>query len=243
MPDWTNLVRERMTSIGLSRESEEEIISELAAHLEDDYQDYRTGGLSESEASNRVLSEIRWDKLARGIRRATRKEESMNNRTQALWLPAIANLTVAAVLLMLLEKLGTDARMTNTCYVALVRLSIHHRAHASYFVLMYKLLDVIHLPWLLTLPLSATAGCLMARRAQAPWVVRLMVGLAPSLLWLAVFVAMTLEFALDRYQFPSGFPLPVDYFVLLAVGWVVLPAIPLLLGTLPFLKTSEVREA
>jgi len=243
MPDWKEMVRERMFVLNLPPDAEKEIISELAAHLEDGYQNEIARGLRESEARQRVLSEVQWNKLAREIRRAARKEESMTNRTRALWLPAIVNVTVAAVLLVILVELGADARMTRSSLLAIDQIAMDHRDHLNLFIPIYKMLGMTHLSWLLTLPLSAAAGCLMARRAHASAGARLIVGLAPSLLWLAVFVAKSLEFELDRWQFPSGFPLDFSYFALSALGWIVLPAVPLLLGTLPFLRETNLREA
>jgi len=69
---------------------------------------------------------------------------------------------------------------------------------------------------------------------------RLIAGLAPSLVWLAVFTIMTLAFALDRHDFAA---FPLDYFAVSAVAWIVLPAISLGLGTLPFLRESALRKA
>ena len=104
MRDWKKLVRERMSGLNLPPDLKEEVVSELAAHLEDGYQNEVARGLGELEASRLVLSEVQWNKLAREIRRATSKEESMNNRTRALWLPAMVNLTIAAVLLIMLGR-------------------------------------------------------------------------------------------------------------------------------------------
>ena len=97
------------------------------------------------------------------------------------------------------------------------------------------------LPWLLALPVSGAAAALLAKRAQAPLAARLPAGLAPSLVALAVFCVMPLVFLLDRWQF-SGFPLPLDYFALSALVWIVVPIFPLLLGALPFLRQSQFRE-
>lgn len=239
MRDWQSLVRERMSALNLSPEAKEEVISELAAHLEDDYRNEIARGIGEADASEHVLSNVRWNVLAREIRRATREEESMNNRNRALWLPATINLVVAAILLVLLTVLGIDDRMTRSSVLAIEWLAIAHLDHFSFFAAICKVLEAIHLSWLLTLPLSAAAGCLIARRANASPKVRLIVGLAPSLLWLAVFVAMSLEFEPDRWKFPTGFPPEfIHYFVLSALGWIVLPVVPLLLGTLPFLRKT-----
>jgi hypothetical protein len=50
MPDWKELVRQRLASLPLSPDCVEEIVTELAAHLEDDYQQELTSGLSHPEA-------------------------------------------------------------------------------------------------------------------------------------------------------------------------------------------------
>lgn len=222
MPDWNKLVRERMASSGLPRDVHDEVVAEIAAHLEDhcedNYEDDYSHGLGESDASRCALSEIQWQKLARAIHDAKLKEESMNYRTKGLWLSAIVNLTVAAGMLVVLDKLGVQPRIVQ----------VNHMAMA------------FHLPWLCALPLSAAIGSFLAKRAHASSSARLIAGLAPSLVWLAVFCLMALAFSIDRHDF-SGFPL--DYFGLSAIGWVVLPALALLLGTLPFLRESHVREA
>ena len=74
MPDWKALVLERMESLGLSPAQEEEIVSELAAHLEDCYEELRTQGVCESEAIDRSLEQVTdWPNLSREIQRAKRK--------------------------------------------------------------------------------------------------------------------------------------------------------------------------
>ena len=144
----------------------------------------------------------------------------MNDRTKSLWWPATVNLTIAGTLLIILELVGVKPYMVQVSGIAMA----------------------FPLPWFLVLPLAAATGSFLAKRAQASSEQRLAAGLAPSLVLLAVFCAITLVFAFDRHAFPSGFPLPLDYFALLAAGWVFLPVLPLLVGTLPFLKKSEVRE-
>ena len=208
-----------MARLCLPHDAKEAVITELAAHLEDAYEQGLTQQLGESEASRRALANIDWHRLALGVGRAKRKEETMNNRTKRLWLPAMANLMIAATLLATLEILGLKPRT----------FSVSHMAMALPF------------PWLFALPVSGAAAALLAKRAQAPSGVRLIAGLAPSLVSLAVFCVMPLVFVLDRWEF-SGFPLPLDYFALSAVIWIVLPAFPLLVGALPFLRESPVPE-
>jgi hypothetical protein len=220
MPDWKNVVRERVANLRLPHDAREVVIAELAAHLEDAYEEGLTQQLDESEASSRALANIDWHRLALGVGRAKRKEETMNNRTKHLWLPAMANLMIAAALLATLEILGVKPRT----------FSVSHMAMALPF------------PWLFALPVSGAAAALLAKRAQAPVAARLLAGLAPSLVSLAVFCVMPLVFVLDRWEF-SGFPLPLDYFFFSAAVWIVLPVFPLLVGTLPFLRDSAVQRA
>jgi hypothetical protein len=219
MPDWKKLVTERLGCSKLPRDVHDKVVAELAAHLEDQedqnddhYEDDRSHGLDESG----TLSSVQWHPLARAIHDAKLKEESMNHRTKGLWLPVIVNVTVAAATLVVLDKLGVQPRTVEVSHIALA----------------------FHLPWLCTLPLSAAIGSLLAKRAQAPPAARLIAGLAPSLIWLAVFSVMALAFAIDRHDF-AGFPL--DYFAFSALGWIVLPTLALLLGTLPFVRESELQ--
>ena len=220
MPDWKNVVQERMANLRLPHDAKEVVIAELAAHLEDAYEEGLAQNLGESQARRRALSDIDWHHLALGIRRAKHKQEAMNNRTKRLWLPAMTNLMIAAALLATLEILGVKPRT----------FSVSHMAMALPF------------PWLFALPVSGAAAAFLAKRAQAPVAARLMAGLAPSLVSLAVFCVMPVVFVLDRWEF-SGFPLPLDYFFFSAGVWIVLPVFPLLVGTLPFLRDSAVQRA
>ncbi len=204
-----------MSQLRLPHDAKEAVIAELAAHLEDVYEDGLAHELGQSEAKRRALSGIDWHNLTLGIRRTKLKEEAMNNRTKRLWLPAMANLTIAAALLTAFGILGVKPRIWSVSHIAMA----------------------VHFPWLFALPVSGAAAALLAKRAQAPLAARLIAGLAPSLVSLAVFCVMPLVFVLDRWEF-SGFPLPLDYFILSAVVWIVLPAFPLLVGTLPFLRES-----
>jgi len=215
MPDWKKWVSRRMGSTQLPDDVHDEVVAEIAAHLEDECEDNRSLGLSESSARRRALSEIRWHKLTRAVESAKLKEDVMNNRTKGLWLPALANLVIAGALLTVIRVFGVEDRT----------FSVSHLPMA------------LPLPWLFALPVSGAAAALLAKRAQAPLAARLIAGLAPSLVALAVFCVMPLVFLLDRWQF-SGFPIPLDYFTLSALIWIVLPIFPLLLGALPFLSES-----
>ena len=58
MPDWKNLVRERIASLRLNAVAESELAEEIAQHLEDDYRVLISGGEGEEEAYRKVISEL-----------------------------------------------------------------------------------------------------------------------------------------------------------------------------------------
>lgn len=136
----------------------------------------------------------------------------MNNRTRSLWLPAMANLIAAPGLLMVFQKLAVQPRVLWIGDMAMV----------------------LYLPWLITLPIFGAFGAFLAKRAHARFVHRLIVGLSPALAVLGAFaLVLPVSLVVDRQalrHFPFG------YFALTICNWVVLPALALLLGTLPFLR-------
>ena len=59
MPDWTNEVRRRLTSLRLSPEREAEIVDELSQHLDDHYRELIAGGATPEDASRLTLAQFR----------------------------------------------------------------------------------------------------------------------------------------------------------------------------------------
>ena len=58
MPDWKNLVRERLTSLSLTGTAESDLTEELSQHLEDRYRELRSGGASDEDAYRQTISEL-----------------------------------------------------------------------------------------------------------------------------------------------------------------------------------------
>lgn len=216
MPDWKKLVREHIASSALPAASREEVVSELAAHLEEAYDAALLQGLTEKAAVDFALQEVDdWHALAARIQRARSEENPMNNRTRSLWLPAMANLIVAPGLLMILQKLAVQPRVLWIGDMAMV----------------------LYLPWLVTLPIFGAFGALLAKRAHARLVDRLIVGLSPVLAVLGAFaLVLPVSLVVDSHRLRD---FPFSYFVLTIFNWVVLPALALLIGTLPFLRETN----
>jgi len=58
MPDWKQIVRERMVALQLPPDTKEDVVNELALHLEELSDNARAGGLTESAAIALVLQEV-----------------------------------------------------------------------------------------------------------------------------------------------------------------------------------------
>jgi hypothetical protein len=109
MPDWKELIRER---VGASRSCSQEVVSELATHLEDVYEQARLCKSSESEAMRLALQEVgNWQVLAERIARTKSEEGSMNHRTKTVLLSAIAILFSVGLLLLFLDRAAILQRL------------------------------------------------------------------------------------------------------------------------------------
>src|SRR5215510_3857569 len=68
MPDWTQHVRPRLSSLRLSPAREAEIVEELSQHLEDRWRELIAGGATPDEATRLALAGFsEWDVLARRL--------------------------------------------------------------------------------------------------------------------------------------------------------------------------------
>ena len=93
MLDWEALVRRQLTGLGLEPDERGEVISELAAHLEETWEDLRRRGMTEEEAVRRTVSQVEdWQDLRRRIQTARTKENFMTNRVKQFWLPSLLTL-------------------------------------------------------------------------------------------------------------------------------------------------------
>jgi hypothetical protein len=116
-PNWNEIVRERLRLPS----SAQEAIPEIAAHLEEAYDDAVAEGLTAPAAIEMTLQQIGdWRALRNSICRAKCKELPMNPRTKTLWLPAIAILFAAGLVLLLLDPAAFLQRLTWIACMALL---------------------------------------------------------------------------------------------------------------------------
>jgi hypothetical protein len=105
MHHWRQRVRKHLEACDLPSATREDVITELAAHLEETYDEALARGLDEAAAIEFTLQEVTdWRVLSADISRAKSKETTMNNRIKTLWLPAIAIVFGVGLLLLFLDR-------------------------------------------------------------------------------------------------------------------------------------------
>ena len=110
MPDWQELVRQRLAGLARDPAERDEIRAELAAHLEDAYEAMLRDGINNSEAAKRTLCLANdWQDLQRKISVARGGKDTMTNRVTQLWLPGLAAFVLSGGILALMQILRLKA--------------------------------------------------------------------------------------------------------------------------------------
>ncbi len=225
MHDWQEIIREQLEPGALPPEVRAEIIAELAAHLEETYEEARAHGLTETESVNAALQELKevkdWSVLAANIQRATSKVTSMNSRTRSLWLPALTSFAAASLFLLVLTRISLQPHF-------LVRLNS-------------GLGPAFYLGWLVAQIPFGALGAYLSRRAGGTRAARVVAGIFPAIvmfgLWGVVIpVSAFAEHNTFVLQHPFSYALGI-------LPLVVLPALALTLGAAPFLREPRVLKS
>jgi hypothetical protein len=151
MPDWAELVRHQLSGLGLEPEVCDEVILELANHLEEQWGVLRGQGISKEAAVEQTLSLVEdWKDLGEKIQSVRAKEPTMNQRTREFWLPGFLTLLLAMGLLALIQFFGPKPW--------------NLAQHINQWTLVAPV-TVIYVPWLLSLPLVGALGAYLSNRA------------------------------------------------------------------------------
>jgi hypothetical protein len=211
MPDWQELVRQRLSGLALAAEERGDVHAELAAHLEESYEFLRTKGLPEQAAMQQTLAQVTdWQDLRRRIQTARTKENSMNDRVKQLWLPGFVTFLLSMSLLALNEIFGPKP-------FALMKVG------QLPMVLFY-------IPWLLSLPLVGALGAYLSHRAVGSQRAIFSSIVFPVLPFLAsILLVLPVSLIFDR--FIGHNPSPIGL-VMALLGWVLAPGVALLAGGL-----------
>ena len=233
MPDWQQLVSHRLAALALDEREKQEVIAELADHLQETYEAVRRAGLSESDAVGRALLQVNnWDHLQRRISEA--KEYPMNARTSRLWLPSFVTLALSVVTLVGFAFLGLQpgpfgSRPGREVWWGHL---ISGNTGGLAFVNEYTV-------WLMALPFLGALGAYLSGRAGGRRRDILISGVFPALAWFAI-VLVVFSFAASLGHGVTTLIAPVGPVGLLAL-LVLIPGACLLLGVLAYSAAAKRR--
>jgi len=215
MRDWRTYVESRLGGLRLEQAETDEVVRELAGHLEECYEALLAEGVSEGEAFSQTCAQAgNWAELRQGVVAA--KEDGMSDRVKQIWMPSLVTLFAGWGVLGLVLWSKTQPWKEYDAASGRVDLGI-----LATFVIRYW-------PWLLSLPFIGAAGAYLSRRANASgWRVYLS-GVFP-VLGVAVVFAVTFPFAfvVDKQVAPF---FNVTSMLANVVNWIVLPGAALWLG-------------
>ncbi len=215
MPEWNKLISERLGSLNLPPAAQEEVVRELAAHLQDIYEEKIAEGVSETHALESVLKQVtNWRPLAKNIERAKLKEEIMNSRSKKFWLPALLSLTASMVWLMAIELVAEKLHMP--------------WRHANIAFAPYVI-------WIIALPVIGAASGYLSYRAGGARLACFSAVTFPCIVMFAFWLVL-ISYLLARKTPQTIHGLSIGYGLLF---WVIVPAVALLIGTLPFGKSEK----
>src|SRR5882762_2297093 len=211
MPDWQELVRQRLSGLALDAEEKDEVQVELAAHLEESYEVFRTEGLPEYEAVQRTLSQVAdWKDLQRKIDSARIAKDTMTNRVTQLWLPGLLTFALSMGLLELVQKFGPRPIILNL--------------DKGTPVLMF------YTSWLLILPLAGALGAYLSKRAGGSVRMVLASSIFPVLPFAVVFLIATPVGLVIGHNLPHHIVTAAIF--TMGLGWVLAPGATLFAGGL-----------
>jgi hypothetical protein len=219
MRDWEALVGQQLAGLALEAEERCEVVAELAAHLEENFEELRGRGLAEEAAVERALAQVKdWRSLRRKIQKARSKEDVMTDRVRQVWLPGFLTLFLSVILLMANETIG-------------IKLGIEPLIVSAHGSGLKAPLAVIYVPWLVSLLLIGAMGAYLALRAGASpraTLLSIMFPVLPQSIFLVIWIPLSLILGnhVSHNTMPSALLMGL-------VGWVVLPGVALLAGGLP----------
>jgi len=211
MPNWQELVRHRLSGLGLDAAEKDEIHAELAAHLEESYEVFCKEGLPQREAVQRTLVQVAdWQDLQSKILVARRREQPMQKRMHQLWIPGFVTLLLSMIFLITLQKLGLQPRIVGS---------------GQSTILFYA-------PWLASLPFFGALGAYVSARGGGLLGTVLLASAFPVLALTTAFLLMfPIGFVVERIiGSPVDFGIVATAVLRDGIGWILVPGVALLAG-------------
>jgi hypothetical protein len=216
MPDWNKLISERLGALNLPPSAQEEVVRELAAHLQDIYEEKIAEGVSETHVLEFAFKQVtNCRPLAKNIERAKHKEEIMNTRSKQFWLPALLSLTASMIWLMAIqlvaEKLHMPWRYANVAFLPYVL-------------------------WIISLPVIGAASGYLSYRAGSDRRACFSAVTFPCMVMFVMWLVLVAYLLAGRIDPQIDHALSIGYGLLF---WVIVPGVALVIGTLPLGKPEK----
>ena len=218
MPDWAQMVREKLASLALEGgDDAAQVFDELADHLEQHYRALLSEGGSEEEALRGALAAAGdWKALQRKIESSRNEETTVNKRVTQFWFPAFLTLSLSMVLLAVLELFGPKPWVTAMPGGPRLRMTP---------------LAVVYVSWLVFLPFIGALAAYLSGHAGGRSRAVFFSIVFPVFPYVAFFViGLPLALILGD-QAARNITIPA-FFVGLS-AWVIFPAMALLAGGWP----------
>jgi hypothetical protein len=234
MHNWQNIIREELKHCGVPPAQREEVVLELAAHLDECYAQARSEGFAEEAALQLALQAVEevkdWHALAANIRDTRFGEGPLNQRTKSFWLPAFLSMTVASLFWFAAGIFHSPSYFfTEIGLRPQYLLQTDSGAGRTFYFL-----------WLLTHILFGALGAFFSRRAGGARSARIVAGAFPAMMMFGLCgVALPITLLIERKAVTVPNP---AYLALGILLWMLAPAIALGLGAAPFLQESKVRS-
>jgi hypothetical protein len=221
--DWSALVQRHLASAYVDERRRREIGAELAAHLEDAYDDALRRGCTEAEAMACAMALVpSWSALSVAMDESTDGESIMTRRALTVLLPGTTILLTAATGLSVVAYAVPAERWLDPRWQA-------HAPAAGLYLLFYLVLGAIGAAW--------------SRRVGGSPGERLAAGVFPLVLHLAVVgPAAGADMLHTLSRGAGGMHLGIDMGHMILVMFVA-PAAALLLGVLPFARSGARLDA
>jgi hypothetical protein len=210
MPDWQKLVREQLAGSDLGHQEEDEVVTELAGHLEEAFGSFCREGMSEQDATRRALAQVAdWKALRREIYLARNKEDNMEPRVTRFWLPGLLGFALAMVLEAASYRFDSHPLV----------LSLDRGTPILRF----------HISWIFALLLVGAMAAYLSRRAGGTLRTALLSSIFPVLPFAAVFLVAIPGLVVGH---PIAYGIVAEKILYMALGWVLAPGAALLTGGL-----------
>jgi len=210
MPDWQKLVREQLAGLNLGHQEEDDVVAELAGHLEEAFESCCREGISEQDATRRALTQVAdWNALRRKIYLARNKEDNMEPRVTRFWLPGLLGFALAMVLEAASYRFDSHPLV----------LSLDRGTPILRF----------HISWIFALLLVGAMAAYLSRRAGGTLPTALLSSIFPVLPFAAVFLVAIPGLVVGH---PIAYGIVAEKILYMALGWVLAPGAALLTGGL-----------